>query len=238
MGSDTMVAPRASEVGREIMDSPDADGVLVTEMLGDITRTNRWFGGRHALRVGMRQLLGDAAWPAQLTLLDLGTGAGDLPLAAAVDGTHHGSRCRPVGLERHRAAARLATANGLPTVVACGTCTPFAADSFDVVLLAQLLHHLDDRSAVRMLVEAGRVARLGVVVADLRPSRLAGWSLRAAGWAMRLRTETVQDGVTSLARGRTGTELGALITRAGGRQPAVAHLPFARVVATWRVGAA
>jgi ubiquinone/menaquinone biosynthesis C-methylase UbiE len=50
---------------------------------------------------------------------------------------------------------------------------PFEDGSFDYALTAMFLHHLDDAAAVQALREMNRVARRGVIVADLLRHRNA-----------------------------------------------------------------
>ena len=221
-----------------MLDDPAADPRLVRRMLGEIATANRWFGGHRALRVGLAPLVDAGDRGRELVLLDIGTGAGDLPAAAAAWCARRGVGLRAVALERHPAAARLARASGLATAVACGSRPPLADRSVDLVLLSQLLHHLDDDGAEMLLRRAARLARRGVIVADLRPSRMAGGAFRLAGRTLGFDPATVDDGVTSLARGRDAARLTALLERAAMPGAVVRELPFARVVASWRAGAA
>ncbi len=224
-----------SSIGREILDDPTAHPGHVRRMLTDIARSNRLFGGVRSLHLGLSRLLPFGGGGAITTLLDVGTGAGDLPRAAARWGTRHRRPIHALGLERHAAAAQLATELGTATVVGCGGALPLADRTVDLVLLSQLLHHLDDASTVTLLAEAGRVARVGVIVLDLRPSRLAATAFRMVGPLLRFDPDTTSDGIVSLARGRTAPELAALARQAGARSPRAEHLAMARVVMTWRV---
>ncbi|HET9064857.1 MAG TPA: methyltransferase domain-containing protein [Gemmatimonadales bacterium] len=224
-----------SAIGHEILDDPAADPRHVRRMLGDIARSNRWFGGIRSLHRGLRRLLPFGGGGTVTTLLDVGTGAGDLPRAAVRWGARHRHPVRALGLERHDAAARLATELGTPTLVGCGGTLPLADRTVDLVLLSQLLHHLDDASAIRLLTEADRVARLGVIVLDLQPSRLAAGAFRLVGPVLRFDPATTSDGLVSLARGRTAPALVALANAAGVVSPHAEQLMMARVVMTWRV---
>src|SRR5690606_29884860 len=103
-------------------------------------------------------------------LLDVGTGAGDLPLVARRWAERRGLGMPSVGIERHRAAARLAHEHGVPCIVACGSALPFRA-AIDIVLISQLLHHFDDAATITLIREAASVARHGVILTDLRPMR-------------------------------------------------------------------
>ena len=71
-------------IGVEVLDNPGADPALVRRMLTDIARTNRWLGGAHAVRVGMQHLCRDVLRGTTMRLLDVGTGAGDLPASFRV----------------------------------------------------------------------------------------------------------------------------------------------------------
>jgi hypothetical protein len=104
----------------------------------------------------------------------------------------------------------------------------------DLVLVSQVLHHLAPASAVRLLRDCDRLARVGVVVADLRRARLAAPLFRLGGRVLRFDPVTMVDGVTSIQRGYTPSELLALLRQAGveGR---VARRPGYRLVGTWRV---
>ena len=92
-------------------------------------------------------------------------------------------------------------------------------------------------SAVRLLRDCDRLARVGVVVADLRRARSAEALFRLGGRLLRFDPVTLEDGVTSIRRGYTTGELRALLAEAGvaGR---VARRPGYRLVGTWRVSPA
>ncbi|MBS1241998.1 MAG: hypothetical protein H6R40_1425, partial [Gemmatimonadetes bacterium] len=148
-------------------------------------------------------------------------------------GQRHGRDVRPVGLELHAAAARLAAFQGLPMVLGCGGDLPLRPRSVDVVVVSQLAHHLDDDGCCALFRECSRVARQGVVVADLHRSRAARIGFWFGGHLLRFDAVTITDGLTSIRRGFAVAELAALLRRAG-ITGEVAHRPGARVVAFWR----
>jgi SAM-dependent methyltransferase len=219
--------------GTELLDDPAADPVLAAESLGNLARSNRWFGGAAAVRYGLRRALGPVARGTTLSLLDIGTGAGDLPGAARRWAERRGVRLVPIGLERSRVAARLAHGAGVPCAVADAGFPPVREKSVDVVLVSQVLHHHDARSVVRLLRTCDRLARRAVIVADLRRARLG----RAAFWigaqVLGFDPVTVADGMTSIRRGYTAAELRALLAAAGVRGT-VNRRPGYRLVAVWR----
>jgi len=225
--------------GTELLDDPAADPATVALSLRNIARANRWFGGWAAVRYGLGRLLEghgdtlDRIRSSRLTLLDVGTGIGDLPARAVRWGAERDVTILPLGLERNPVAARLAADCGLTTLVACGGDLPLADRSVDLVITSQLAHHLNDDSCRTLFRECHRVARLGVVIADLYPSRLAAAGFRIGGALLGFDPVTIDDGVTSLHRGFTPDRLAALLAGAG-VNAAVTRRPGARVVAWWR----
>lgn len=222
-----------SPVGDELLDDPGADPAAVAESLRNIARANRWFGGSAAVRFGLAQVLRGAPRGTRLTLLDLGTGLGDLPGIAVRWASRRGLRVVPIGLERSRVAAALAAGSGLPTVVACAGEVPVRDKGVDLVLVSQLAHHLAPASVVRLLRACDRLARRGVIVADLRRSVVARLAFRCGAGLLGFDPVTVADGATSVRRGFTPGELRALL-RAAGVEGRVARRPGSRLVAVWR----
>jgi len=221
-----------SPIGEELLDHPDTDPAAVQLSLGNIARANTLFGGWDAARWGLARLLDDRHTGA-LTLLDVGTGAGDLPRRAAAWGARRGVRLTPLGIERHPAAATMAREQGLPMILACGSALPLADEAVDLVLLSQVAHHLAPAALAAVARELTRVARIGVILADLRPSELAGVGYRLVGSILGFDRHTIVDGVTSLRRGftpeRLARELGAV-----GVHRTITTRRGVRIVAVWR----
>jgi hypothetical protein len=222
-----------SSLGTELLDDPGADPAVVTRSLRNVARANRWFGGAAAVRYGLGLLLRDLPRGQPLTLLDLGTGAGDLPRRAVGWARRRGHLLRPLGLELSRPAAALAASAGVPCAVACAGVPPLKQRSVDIVLVSQVAHHFTRESAIRLVRTCDALARLGVVVADLRRGRLAPLAFRVGSTALGFDPITKADGLTSIRRGYTTGELCELLLAAGVRAH-VSRRPGYRLVATWR----
>lgn len=231
---DRVTTIATSPIGLEALDDPATDPALVIRMLRDIARANRLFGGTATVRAGLRQLLEAPDRGRTLTLFDIGTGAGDLPCDAVRWAARRGITLRAFGLERIPAAARLARHAGVPTLLGCAGAIPLADQSVDMVLVSQVAHHLDDAAIIRLFADCSRIARRGVIIADLRPSRWAGIAFRVAGAALALHPVTIADGVTSLRRGFTPARLAALAAQSHRHPVHLAARPFARILACWR----
>jgi len=101
------------------------------------------------------------------------------------------------------------------------------------VLVSQVAHHFTRESAIRLVRTCDALARLGVVVADLRRGRLAPLAFRVGSTALGFDPITKADGLTSIRRGYTTGELRELLLAAGVRAH-VSRRPGYRLVATWR----
>lgn len=222
-----------SPLGTELLDDPDADPAAVVLSLRNVARANQWFGGAAAVRHGLRRLLRGVAPGRPLTLVDLGTGAGDIPRRAVGWARREGYDLRPLGMELSRPAAALARSAGIPCAVACAGAPPLRDKSVDLVLMSQVAHHFTRDAALRLFRTCDALARVGVVVADLRRARLAPLAFRIGAGALRFDRITVADGITSIRRGFTPEELRALLAAAGVRARVSRRLGY-RLVATWR----
>ena len=215
-------------IGVEVLDDPGADPALVRAELTDLILLNRWFGGTRAVIGALLPLL--PAPGGSCTLLDVGTGSGDIPRAVARAARRRGVTVTAVGLDRSPLAARVAVTTGLPTVVSDGGSLPLASRSVDFVIASQVLHHLEPEVATRWIRELDRVARRAVVIADLRRTRTAMAAMWLVSFPLGLHPATRRDAVLSLRRGYTKDELQDLIGVAGMNALVTQH-PIARLVA-------
>jgi SAM-dependent methyltransferase len=222
---------RLSTLGDELLDHADADPAAVATSLGHIAVANRWFGGWWAVRRGLARLTARHP-PGRLLLLDVGCGMGDLARRAVQWGRGRHLDIVPVGLERHRMAAALARAERVVPVVGCAGALPIRERSVDVVVASQLVHHFTPETVVEFARAADRVARLGVIIADLRRSRWAMAGFRVGSRLLAFDRATRSDGLTSIRRGFRAHELAGLLALAGVRAR-VERTPGFRLVATW-----
>jgi SAM-dependent methyltransferase len=220
----------------ELLDDPDAAERDVLASLRDLARINRVFGGAAAAAARLEEFLRAVPKGATVSLLDVGTGSGDIPRVAAARAARRGIRLRLVGLERHKVAAReTAREGGLTALVADGGALPFRSGSFDVVLCVKVLHHLPGEPGRQLLGEMKRVAGVAVVVADIRRSVFAAAGIWLASFAMGFHPATRRDGVISVFRGFSLAELLGICEAAGVRAAVKRH-PLWCLTAAWRPG--
>jgi 2-polyprenyl-3-methyl-5-hydroxy-6-metoxy-1,4-benzoquinol methylase len=226
-------------IGTELLDDPRADPAAVRRELQDIARLNSLFGGTRAVVRELEAIFKTGTGTGTgttWTLLDVGTGLGDIPRAAAVAARRHGITLRLVGVELNRAAVEAArgvrSADPLALVLADGGALPLLPRSVDIVIASQVLHHLPHDVAVRWIASLGALARRAVIFADLRRSRVAMAALWLVSFPLRFNATTRHDGVLSLRRGYTRDELNEML-RAAGAPPVARYRPGFRVVASW-----
>lgn len=204
------------------MDDPDFAAAELERALDALTVINRWFGGTAAIRRPIEAVLEDRV-PGDLRILDVGTGAGDIPAAIVRHLRAEGWRPRLILADNHETTLRLAR-DRVPEALAPpprfvrldAPRLPFADDAVDIGFSGTMLHHLETEAAARFLREIDRVSRVGWVVSDL----CRGASLRVAFGVLAAtllwRNPTARaDGRTSIRRAFTAAEIRSLLDGAG-----------------------
>ncbi len=228
-----MTKERASRpAGVEALDTRDLDDGIALTMLREISLTNTLFGGHAAVKYGLKKLLTEVHPNTGVTILDVGAGSGDVSLTAC---RFLGDRSnRPIALDHHRASARMCSTAGITPIVGDLRQLPVRAVSIDIAIVSMVLHHLPRPEAVALLAQLNAAVKIGVVVTDLRRSALAATGFNLVARMLRLNDVTRRDGVLSIRRGYTASELAEIVAEAGVTDASVRHRPGWRLVAYWR----
>jgi hypothetical protein len=173
------------------MDELDAPSAELTRSLSDIARLNR-IGGTQTMRRHVAPFLACLRPGETLRILDIGTGAADIPLALATWARRRGRRVRVTALEmhptiwRHAAHAakdtpevRIVAANGLEPPIRPRSWTWRSARSSSITS--------PRRRSSPLLRQLAALVRLGFVISDFRRGRIA-W---AAVWLVSARRRAV-----------------------------------------------
>lgn len=220
--------------GIELLDDPSTDTALATRSLQDVARSNRWFGGANAVIAELVPVLAAARGrSAPLTLLDVGTGAGDIPELARRIADRGGVRLLTMGLEVTPALAAASRPRSGDAIAGDALALPFADRSVDIVACSQVLHHFEAADGARLLAEMNRVARVRVIVADIRRAWAAAAGVWVGSWALGFHPVSRHDGVVSVLRGFRAAELSAAVVAATGCLPSVRNRRGFRVTASW-----
>lgn len=171
---------------------------------------------------------------ADASVLDIGTGSGDFVRRLV------GKRAvRVIAADLRRevlevTARNLRDTSNVTLLQADARSLPLDDRSVDVAHASLLLHHFDPGDAVIALREMRRVARSGVVINDLRRSRLAFAGTAVAVLALSHGRYTRHDGVLSARRAYTLEELDDLARSAGLRRVARTWALLPRVTTVYR----
>jgi len=218
----------------EYLDDPGCDPALRVRSLADVARANRLLGGARAAVAEVAPALRTLTRSnGRATLLDVGTGLGDIAARMRDAAQRAGLPLATIGLDAAPSLARASREH--VDLVVCGDALalPLADRSVDVVLCSQLLHHFEHADALRLVRELDRVARSRVVVSDLRRSIVAAAGLWLASFPLRFHRVSRHDGVVSVLRGFTPVELSTLVREAVGVSPSVRRRLGWRVTASW-----
>lgn len=226
------VTPRPRR-GREYLDDAgQLDALVVRRSLGDVARANALFGGTRAVIAELERALRRAPTGRPLSLLDVGTGRGDIPAAATAWSRRRGIHLETIGIERSESLARIA-GERTTVISADALALPLADRSVDIAMCSQVLHHFEHAEAAAVLRELHRVARLRVIVSDLHRSWFAAGGIWLASFPLLFHPVSRHDGVLSVLRGFTRRELGELVRRAVGQRADVRYRLGFRVTASW-----
>jgi 2-polyprenyl-3-methyl-5-hydroxy-6-metoxy-1,4-benzoquinol methylase len=211
----------------ELLDGPLDERTLVGN-LRDLRRANHWLGGAELSWRALHHVRRVLPEQPSLSLLDVGTGSADIPLAllrrASASDLHLEVTATDVRPEIVDHARRHAGGHpALSIALSRGQALGQPPASFDIVHASLVVHHLEPPGVARLLTEMGRVARHAVIINDLVRAR-RWW---AAAWlASRLTTAnryTRHDAPLSVRRAYQPSELEALAVDVGLRPDATLY---------------
>ena len=205
----------------EHLDGPLDDQPTLVGNLRDLRLLNRLSGGVALSRWGVNRLLDGTAEPS--TLIDVGTGGADIPVALLADSVWRGRLLEVTAVDSRAevlSAARVARpkldrVQRLRLALVDAERLPYQNETFDVGHASLVVHHLDEDRAIRFLAELGRVSRRGIVVNDLHRGRLGLFGAWLAGRFLTRNHYTRHDSPLSVRRAYTLAEIEVLLRRAG-----------------------
>jgi 2-polyprenyl-3-methyl-5-hydroxy-6-metoxy-1,4-benzoquinol methylase len=193
----------------ERMDDPDCDPRALQRTYGQFRVVNALLSGwRRCYRRLIRPLLSAEA---PTTLLDVGSGGGDLARAFARWAHRDGQRLRVTGIDPDQRAHDFAV-RGPASPPVCfrraDTADLIAEGArFDIVTSNHVLHHLDDDGLQRLLQHSGRLADRLVLHNDLRRSRVAYAAYAVLSLPFARGSFVREDGLLSIRRSYRREEL-------------------------------
>lgn len=212
----TVDLSRRDDALRELMDDPACDRRLLDATYRDFQFVNRLISGwRRIYRERIRPILREAG-DEPVTLLDIGSGGGDVPLSLATWARADGFTLRITAIDPDERAwlfaINLQDQRGVVFERRTSTAVLHAGERFDIVTSNHLLHHLDDDDLAALMTESEALATRLVIHNDIRRSRIAYAAYATATWPIRTRSFLHTDGLLSIRRSYRRDELAARTT--------------------------
>src|ERR1043165_425327 len=163
----------------ELMDRPDGNKEWLREELETLERLNR--PGGHGLMLKYMEYWLGSKKANSLRVLDLATGAADVPRAIVAWARKSGTRIQVTAVDGNEEVLRSARewCRDWPEIhlERCDLLEiPYERESFDIVLCSLALHHFTDENAVRILRKMNEIARIGFALNDLQRNWLTIWT--------------------------------------------------------------
>lgn len=203
----------------EWMDTVPLAPEVADRTLRFLEMTNRRFGGTDVIIRRLQRWRSE--WPADraVTVLDVGTGAADIPRALVRWGRSSGVILRVTAVDSAADVAAVARARvgDAPEIsIEHASLADVAASGrrFDYVVASLFLHHVAPRDQVAALLAFDRLASRGIIVSDLHRSPL---TLAVVGMVGALAGNAIvrHDGPLSVRRAFTVADLSDLAQAAG-----------------------
>lgn len=221
----------------EIMDDPGLDPREHAKALRGLARLNLLSRSVSATWQQLKQMI-PATESCSLTLLDLATGGGDLPISLAKTAKAWGVDLQVAGCDISPVAVEFAQQSAFQQNVNARFFIHDALhdsfhEEFDFVTANLFFHHLSDHEAITLLRKMRSIARKGILINDL--SRAYGWyGLVWLGSRIVTTSYVVHvDGPRSIASAYTPREFASIARRAG-LEGGKVHIRWpARFLFTW-----
>jgi SAM-dependent methyltransferase len=219
---------------KEMMDRPGNPRDLLVEDLRNLRIINRYLGGYRGAMRGITRLVEEKKLDS-FSLLDVGSGSGDIPAWITDWAQQRGIKTSIVALEPDPVTARVAATLtrqtnspfipqrgkqgdfrrcGISVVRGDGYAPPFRSASFDFILASQLLHHFSEDNIVALLRAWSELARRAIIVSDLVRHPLAYYGIWLLTRLVTRNVMTLTDAPLSVKRAFTLAEWRELFRRA------------------------
>lgn len=202
----------------EIMDDLELSGKELEAALHEIARINRLLGGYRSVCSGVQKFLQAQQRPFApgfvLNILDIGSGAGDIPARLAADLNRVGIKHRIVALDANPAVIAFARKNYPASSVEYQVGNAFEVSAFEphIITSSLFFHHFSEENLQKLVKTWENQVQWGWVINDLERSPWAYRAFQLFTRFMRVHPMARYDGSVSILRSFTQNELNSVFS--------------------------
>lgn len=188
----------------ELMDAEAAGGIELREAYRHLRRLNRLFGTARPVLYGVRRLWAEAGYPARLTVLDIGAGAGDVNRLLLRWADRQGIRLNVILADRRIEACREAKRlfkDERRVRIMLGDLFDLPNARADIVTATHFAHHFAPDELPDVVRRMLRASRLGAVLCDIHRHWVPWASVWLAARLISRNRYIRHDGPLSVAKG-------------------------------------
>ena len=214
----------------ELLDDDLGTPAEIASSLSDLRHINDWFGGTRTTTSLLRKVAAQVGVK-ELSLLEIGSGEGNVPLSAKGALSRDGITLSVTLLDRRWTHL---PAGNVTSVCGDAMHLPFRDDAFDVVSCSLFAHHFDPEPLRLVIAESLRVSRRAVLINDLIRNRLH-LLLGYFGLPLFRSRITWHDAPASVKAAYTIPEMKSVLSSLPSRRLSVTrHLLFRMGVLLWK----
>ncbi|MCV9934408.1 methyltransferase domain-containing protein [Flavobacterium sp. LS1R47] len=196
----------------EIMDDFNLKGEVLQKALDKIAKINQLLGGNNLTLQGVEKLLNGVTKDQTITIIDVGCGNGDMLRKLADYALKHDWDFKLIGIDANAFTINYARKLSVHYPNINYRCEDifdksFSKIEYDIALCTLTLHHFKNNEIINLTTIFNTNARRGVVINDLHRSIISYRLFQAMCFVTRLNGMSKKDGLTSILRGFTKSEL-------------------------------
>lgn len=217
---------------KEILDIEIPEQREFLKVMKRLAWQNRVTGNNFLIYRYVRKLI---AHNTNVTVADVGTGLGDIPVYIARALSRDGITASITGIDASPEVLELARQQQLPKGVSfkqesAGSFT----DDYDIIIASQMLHHVTPTEAGEFLRTAYAHAKIGLVISDLERSWVVYWLVKLFMYITCADRINRNDGPLSVLRAYTNAELRDMFHLADIEHYRIHSYIFRKIVIIWK----
>lgn len=196
----------------EIMDNFAMEGEILRHTLDKIASINQLLGGNQLTLQGVQNLIAKISKTAEITIIDVGCGNGDMLRILADYGLKNQLNFKLIGIDANNFTINYARSLSKKHPNISFQCEDvfnkaFQELKYDIVLCTLTLHHFKEDEIVSLMNVFNTNSKIGIVINDLHRSIISYRLFQALCFIFRLKEMPKNDGLVSILRGFKREEL-------------------------------